>query len=80
MAPGITSRVVDYQEKKGLSDNELKNKLLEEMSRIQLPFSLFSADECVEIVLMEMHNDEEGLEKLYNKAKRRFNKEYGLKK
>lgn len=79
MAPGITSRVVDYQEKKGLSDDELKSKLLEEMSRIQLPFSLFAAEECADIVLMEIHKDEEGLEKLYNKAKRRFKKEYGIK-
>ena len=79
MAPGITSRVVDYQEKKGLSDDELKSKLLEEMNRIQLPFSLFVAEECADIVLMEINKDEEGLEKLYNKAKRRFKKEYGIK-
>jgi len=80
MAPGITSRVVDYQEKKGLSDEELKKKLLDEISRSNLPFSLFTADECAVIVLMEIHKDEEGLEKLYNKVKRRFKKEYGLKK
>lgn len=79
MAPGITSRVVDYQEKKGLSDDELKSKLLEEMNRIQLPFRLFAAEECADIVLMEIRKDEEGLEKLYNKAKRRFKKEYGIK-
>ncbi|MFL2071585.1 SAP domain-containing protein [Marinilactibacillus psychrotolerans] len=80
MAPGITSRVVDYQEKKGLSDNDLKKKLYDEMSKIKLPFSVFTDDECVEIVLMEIHKDEENLEKFYNKAKRRFKKEYGLKK
>lgn len=80
MAPGITSRVVDYQEKKVLSDNDLKKKLYDEMSKIKLPFSVFTGDECVEIVLMEIHKDEENLEKFYNKAKRRFKKEYGLKK
>jgi len=80
MAPGITSRVVDYQEKQGLSDEELKKKLLDEISRINLPFSLFTAAECADNVLMEIHKDEESLEKLYNKAKRSFNKEYGLKK
>jgi SAP domain-containing protein len=79
MAPGITSRVVDYQEKKGLSDQDLKKKLYEEMSKIKLPFSVFTVDECVEIVLMEIQKDEEGLEKLYDKAKRRFKKEYGIK-
>jgi hypothetical protein len=79
MAPGITSRVVDYQEKKGLSDEDLKKKLYEEMSKIKLPFSVFTDDECVEIVLMEIQKDEEDLEKLYNKAKRRFKKEYGIK-
>jgi hypothetical protein len=79
MAPGITSRVADYQEKQGLSDEELKKKLLDEISRINLLFSLFTADECADIVIMEIHKDEEGLEKVYNKAKRRFKKEYGIK-
>jgi hypothetical protein len=79
MAPGITSRVVDYQEKKGLSDEDLKKKLHNEMSKIKLIFSVFTSDECVEIVLMEIQKDGEGLEKLYNKAKRRFKKEYGIK-
>ena len=79
MAPGITSRVIEYQEKKGLSDEDLKKKLYEEMSKIKLPFSVFTDDECVEIVLMEIQKDEEALEKLYCKAKRRFKKEYGIK-
>ena len=79
MAPGITSRVIEYQEKKGLSDDDLKKKLYEEMSKIKLPFSVFTDDECVEIVLMEIQKDEEALKKLYCKAKRRFKKEYGIK-
>ncbi|MDD4781270.1 MAG: SAP domain-containing protein [Tissierellia bacterium] len=79
MAPGITSRVVVYKEAKGLADDELKNKLLEYMSEIRLPFSLFTAAECADIVLMEIHEDEEGLEKLYEKAEKRFKKEYGIK-
>lgn len=79
MAPGITSRVVDYKETKGFSDDELKNKLLEYMSEIRLPFSLFTAAECADIVLMEIHKDEEGLERLYKKAEKRFKKEYVIK-
>lgn len=79
MAPGITSRVSDYQEKKGLSDEDLKRKLREEISKFKLPFGLFTEDECVEIVLMEIQKDEDGLEELYNKAERRFKKEYRIK-
>lgn len=79
MAPGITSRVVDYQEKKGLSDEDFKKKLHDEISKIKLPFSVFTFDECVEIVFMEIQKDEEGLKKLYNKVKKRFKKEYGIK-
>ncbi|QNO13359.1 SAP domain-containing protein [Alkalicella caledoniensis] len=79
MAPGIISRVADYQEKKGLSDEDLKRKLYEEICKFKLPFSVFTEDECVEIVLMEIQKDEEGLQKLYNKAERRFKKEYGIK-
>ncbi|MDN5290066.1 MAG: hypothetical protein PWQ06_305 [Anaerophaga sp.] len=78
MAPGIKSRVVEYQEKKGLSIEELEKKLHSEMNKIKLPFSVFTVDECVEIVLMEIQKDEDGLEKLYNKVKRRFKKEYGI--
>lgn len=79
MAPGITSRVVDYQKEKGLSDEDLKKKLYDEMSRIKLPFSLFTAEECADIVLMEIREDGEGLQKLYDKAKRRFEKDYLIK-
>ncbi len=79
MAPGIISRVTDYQEKKGLSDEDLKKKLYEEICKFKLPFSVFTDDECVEIILMEIKTDEDGLEKLYNKAERRFKKEYGIK-
>ena len=42
------------------------------MSEIRLPFSLFTAAECADIVLMEIHKDEEGLERLYKKAEKRF--------
>ncbi len=79
IAPGIISRVVGYQEKKVLSDEDLKKKLHEEIGKIKLPFSVFSEDECVEIVLMEIQKNEEGLEMLYNKVERRFKKDYGIK-
>lgn len=49
------------------------------MSKIELPFSVFTVDECVEVVLIEIQKDKEGLEKLYSKVKRRFKREYGLK-
>ena len=79
VAPGIINRVRDYQNRKSLSDNELKMKLLEDMRRIQLPFSVFTVNECAEIVLLEINEDKKELGKLYNKAKRRYKKEYGIK-
>jgi len=75
MTPGITNRVAKYQKDLELSDHELKQQLLVNIEKIQLPFRLFTTEECADIVLMEMHNDEENLIKLYAKAKRRFNKE-----
>jgi hypothetical protein len=80
MAPGIVSRVIEYKEDKGISDDELRQKLLSEMEKFRLPFRVFSTEECAEIVLLEMRHDEESLAKIYDIAKKRFNKKYGLKK
>ncbi|GEK89685.1 SAP domain-containing protein [Alkalibacterium putridalgicola] len=76
MAPGIMKKIQKYQTEKDMSDDELKLKLIDLMNRLQLPFSLFTVEEAAESVVMEIHEDKEGLEKIYRKAKERFEGEY----
>jgi len=77
VAPVIIDKIRTYQLDKDLSDDELKSKLIDLMNRLQLPFSLFTVEEAAEIVVMEIHGDREGLERIYRKVKERFDEEYG---
>ena len=77
--PAIIRRVVEYRESKEYTNDQLKQKLFAELEKCKLPFRAFSAKECAAIVLMEIDEDVEGLRKIYNKAKRRLEKEFHLK-
>ena len=76
MAPGITSAVIHCQKELNLSDEELKATMLDRMNRLSAPLHLFTPEECVDIVLMENHEDTEALTKIYAKAKRRFKQKF----
>ena len=76
MAPGITKRVVNYKKAKELSDEQLREEIIKYGEKISLPFSIFTVDECADIVLMEINEDKDGLVKLYSEAEKRFNKQY----
>src|SRR5690625_1194783 len=47
MAPGITRKVIEYQNQFELSNVDLKNKLADTMEKIRLPFSVFTVDEKI---------------------------------
>lgn len=80
MAPGITNAVIHCQEELNLSDEELKTIMLDRMNRLSAPLHLFTPEECVNIVLMEIRGDTEALIKMYAKAKRRFKQKFpGIK-
>jgi hypothetical protein len=80
MAPGITNAVIRCHEELNLSDEELKIIMLDRMNRLSAPLHLFKPEECVDIVLMESHEDIDGLTKIYAKAKRRFKQRFpGIK-
>lgn len=76
MAPGIVRKVVEYKEYKKLSDQELKKDIIKYGEEIVLPFSVFTVDECADIVLLEINNDKEELIKIYSDAELRFNSQY----
>ena len=76
MAPGITSAVIQCQKELNLTDAELKTAMLDRMNRLSAPLHLFTPEECVEVVLMEIREDTDALTKLYAKAKRRFKQSF----
>jgi hypothetical protein len=77
LAPYIVGPIADYKEKKSLTEEQLRVKMLENMERSQLPFSVFTIEECVDIVLFELVKDEVSLDKIFKQAEKRLHKKYG---
>jgi len=71
-APGIISAIMKCQEEIGLTDEELRETLLNRISTLSAPLHLFTPEECVDIIFMEVRQDEDALNKIYAKAERRF--------
>ena len=74
MAPGITSRIKQYAEKFGWTETDLRSQLIDAIEKIKLPFSLFTGEECADIVIAEIHEDKALLNKIYSVAEKRFYK------
>ena len=78
MAPGITKRIEKMSSNFGWNEKELFSALLQELSDIQLPFSIFTPEEKVEIVIAEINNDTQKLEYIYNMSAKRIKKQYNI--
>lgn len=76
IAPGVISHLTDCQDRLGLPDGELRGMLLQRMSRLRAPFHLFTPEQCVDIVYLEMHQDERALTAMYAVAERRFKEKW----
>ena len=74
MAPEITKRIREYGEELGWSVDELRQQLVAGISKIQLPFRLFTNEECADIVLAEISGDKDKLNALYHQAEIRYKK------
>jgi len=79
MAPGITNRVKKYASDLGWDEEELVKKLQYGISKFKLPFSIFTNDEKVDIVMSEIHGDKEALNKIYTGAEKRYKKMHRIK-
>lgn len=71
IAPGILSRIVHCKDKLNISEGELK-KMIAALSVIELPFQIFTLEECADILLLEMHQDRIKIENIYRTAKNRY--------
>lgn len=75
-APGIINAILVCQKEIGITDIELRRNLLRQMNMLSAPFHLFEAEECINILFMEIYRDEEALNKMYAVAERRYKLKY----
>ncbi|MBQ8799685.1 MAG: SAP domain-containing protein [Lachnospiraceae bacterium] len=73
IAPGIVGFFKEMQSILGLNDDEYKEAILYELKQVQLPRSIFTVDECADILIACLHNDESTLSAVYKGAEKREN-------
>jgi hypothetical protein len=76
IAPRIIQDIIECKENLEYSDDELKRNMLERINKLSNPIKLFTPDECVDIVIMEINKDIESLKKIYLMAKQRFKRNH----
>ena len=73
LAPGVIREVGICQEKIGLSDEQLKEKMMGFLHHMTAPVQFFTYAEIVDIFFWERDGDTERLKEVYAIAKKRFN-------
>ena len=73
---GIIGRLCEYQEKLNLTNEQLACILKECFASLQLPFHVFSNEECVKITLLSISGQNKEIELLYQRAKQRLKEQY----
>jgi len=76
LAPGIIGSLRDILSNLQMNDDDLKKYLKMEFDKLGVLFHIFTKDECVDIVLAELHSDHELLARIYETAKIRLVKKY----
>jgi hypothetical protein len=76
IAPGIIQDIIECKENLEYSDDELKKIMLERINKLSTPIKIFTPDECVDIVIMEINEDIESLKKIYLMAEQRFKRNH----
>lgn len=74
--PGVTRMLIDCQEALNLSSEELRGLVLARMRRLSAPFHLFTAEECVDVVMYEIQGDEVTLSRIYEQSRSRMRGRY----
>lgn len=69
--PGLIGYYKEMQSILGLDDNEYKEAVLEEIKKVTLPRSIFTADECADILIASLHEDNCKLSAIYKGAEQR---------
>lgn len=73
---GIVKTLCDCRSAINMDDDELEKKLYQYVNRLSSPFHVFTKEEVVRIIQLELKKDSMSLEALYNGAKERLQKKY----
>lgn len=71
IAPGVLGFFKEMQSSLALADNEFKEAVLEELKKVKLPRSIFTADECADILMGSLHDDEMTVSTVFKGAEQR---------
>ena len=75
VVPAVKQSLRQEQERRELSDEDFRALLLEEFGGVELPFQLFSNEECADLLLAVIHDDTETPARLLDSAKTRLQEE-----
>lgn len=69
---GILARLKHCKDELNISDCDLKEKMIVTISNIQLPFQIFTTEECADILLLELHEKKSEIQRIYKIAENRY--------
>lgn len=72
LPPAIKQWMANLQGRLGLSDEGLRERLLQQFESISLYRHIFTTAECVDIVMAELNDDTDILNTIYHKAEARL--------
>ena len=72
IAKGILASVKHCKDELNISDCDLKEKMIVAISNIQLPFHIFTTEECVDILLLELSEKKSEIQTIYKTAESRY--------
>lgn len=78
MAPGIIELYKKWKRNSGIAEERFRQIIWERISNLSAPFHVFTKEEVMEIILMELDGDTTNLKKLYEVAKERLQKRYPM--
>ena len=76
LAPGVLNRLDMIAKENNWDDDTFRKNLLESFDKFNLPFRLFTNEECAEIVFAELVEDKERVTSVYKTAEKRFKQKY----
>lgn len=74
--PGVVKVIAECRDKLGTTDEEFRQSVMSCLLRLTVPFHVFEKEEVLNILMMELQKDTEGLEKMYKAAKERIKREF----
>ncbi len=72
----VIARISRLQSNEKLTEEDLKQQLLEAFRRRKLPLYIFTPTECAAITLFEMKGNKEAVARVYNRAKTRYKQKH----